>query len=411
MQIAGPLNSLAKDNPGRTCLGRPQPVGTSQMNPILETLRSVAEQPYQRAIEAKQRGQRVVGTLPMHCPAELIHAAGALPVLVQELPDPITSGGGVLPPFFCGFTRSFVDQVTEGKIAFLDAILFVDHCVQLLSAADVVRVARPETTIHFHQLIASVEQPWSLDNSVKTLRTFVEDLEELYGISISEDDLRRSIRLFNENRQLIRQLYDLRRSGAIDLSSTQMQAVIKSSMVMDKAEHTAMLRDLLPMLQAAGSAKVRKLPLYVSGHMCHAPRPEILALIEECGFSIVDDDLYHGYRYVSTDVDEAIGDPIVGLATAYLTKNRNAPCPTRIAPSVEMSEWLLQRVQASQARGLIVLLAKFCEPHYFQYPRIKQQFEQHNLSHLLVETEHEGVPLENLRTKVESFAEMIKRQG
>jgi hypothetical protein len=29
---------------------------------------------------------------------------------------------------------------------------------------------------------------------------------------------------------------------------------------------------------------------------------------------------------------------------------------------------------------------------------------------LLVETEHEGVPMENLRTKVESFAEIIKRQ-
>lgn len=381
------------------------------MKEILEKLAHVAQNPYEYAVDwKKSTGKRVVGTFAMHCPAEVIHATGALPVVLQELPDAITSGGGALFPFFCGYTRSLVDQATEGKLAFLDAISFNDHCVQLLSAADVMRISRPETRIHFHQLIASINQPWSLESSVKTLRSMVEDLEELLEVSISENDLRHSIRLFNENRQLIRQLYDLRRSGAISLRASQMQHVVKSSMVMDKAEHSALLRALIPLLQQANGKPRNLIPMFASGHLCHAVKPEILDLIEDCGIVIVDDDLYHGFRYVSTDVDEATGDPIVGLAGAYLRKNSNAPCPTRIAPDTDWDQWLQEKVGASGAKGLIVLLAKFCEPHYFHYPRIKATFEARDIPHLLVETEHEGVAMENLRTKVESFAEIVKRR-
>jgi len=381
------------------------------MNAILEKLARTAQNPYEYAQTLKrEKGARIIGSFAMHCPAEIIHASGALPLILQELPDQITSGGGAMFPFFCGYTRSLVDQMTEDKLVFLDAIMFTDHCVQLLSAADVMRVVRPQAKVHFHQLIAALDQAWSLENSIKTLRSFQEDLEELLDVSISESKLRNSIRIFNENRQLIRTIYDLRRSGAISLRATQMQNIVKSSMVMDKEEHNALLRELLPVLEKNASKARGFLPLYVSGHLCHAPKPEILDLIEECGISIVDDDLYHGYRYVSTDVEEGHGDPIVALGEAYIKKNENAPCPTRIAPNTDWNTWLLGKVGDCGAKGLIVMLAKYCEPHYFHYPRIKATFEENNIPHLLVETEHEGVPMENLRTKVESFVEMIKRQ-
>lgn len=310
-----------------------------------------------------------------------------------------------------GYTRSIVDQATEGHLDFVDAIMFTDNCVQLLSAADVMRIVRPEMTMHFHQLIASVQQPWSLESSIKTLRSLVDGLEEVLDVVITEDALCNSIRLFNENRQLVRDLYQLRRTGAITLRASQMQHIVKSGMVMDKEEHTALLRELMASLQADVGKHSTAVPIYISGHLCQAPKPEILDLIEDCGVVIIDDDLYHGYRYVSTDVDEGIGDPIQAIAAAYIKKNSNVPCPTRIDPDMDWDAWLLRAVDACGAKGLIVLMAKFCEPHYFQYPLIKEAFEANNVPQLLIETEHEGVAMENVRTKVESFAEMIKRQS
>ena len=65
------------------------------------------------------------------------------------------------------------------------------------------------------------------------------------------------------------------------------------------------------------------------------------------------------------------------------------PCPTRLDPKTDWDGWLLDKARASGAQGLIVLLAKFCEPHYFYYPRIKKTFESAGFPHLLLETEHE----------------------
>ena len=382
------------------------------MNTILEKFKQAAQHPYQHVRAWKQEhGVKVVGSFPMHFPAEVVHAAGALPVILQEMPNPITSGGAAMFPFFCGYTRSIVDQATENQLDFVDAIMFTDNCVQLLSAADVMRIVRPEKPMHFHQLIASLAQPWSLESSVGTLRKLVAGLEEVLDVSITEDALVASIRLFNENRRLIRNLYALRRTGAITLRASQMQHIVKSGMVMDKAEHTALLRELTAALTGSTASRSTAVPIFISGHLCQAPKPEILDLIEECGVVIVDDDLYHGYRYVSTDVEEGIVDPILAIAAAYIKKNTNAPCPTRIDPDIDWEAWLLGAVDACGAKGLIVLMAKFCEPHYFQYPLIKEAFEKNDVPQLLIETEHEGVAMENVRTRVESFAEMIKRQS
>mgnify|MGYP003739393677 CR=1 FL=1 len=179
---------------------------------------------------------------------------------------------------------------------------------------------------------------------------------------------------------------------------------------LDRVVNPALLRELTTRLQGTGKGTGHTVPLYLSGHLCQAPKLEVLDLIEECGVTVVDDDLYHGWRYVSTDVDTG-GDPLRALARWYISRNWGAPCPTRIDPKTDWDGWLLKATRASGAQGMIVLMAKFCEPHYFYYPRIKSTFETAGLPHLLLETEHELIAAGNMRTRVESFVEMLKRQG
>ena len=380
------------------------------MNPILEQFAAAAAAPGATALAWKQAGGgKVVGSFPMHFPAEAVHAAGALPVILQESEDPITVGHASIYPFFCGYTRSLVDQAAKGDLGFVDAIMFGDHCVQVLSAADMMRLRMPDTPVHFYQLIPSLRDAWSEDNALRILRRLVEGLEETLGVTVTEDALHASIAVFNENRQLIRKLYAQRREGTVSLSASAMQHIVKSSMVMDKATHNAMLRELSVELQGSGDGNAGKVPLYLSGHLCQAPKLEVLDMIEECGVTVADDDLYHGWRYVSTDVDTG-GDPLRALARWYIGRNWGAPCPTRIDPKADWDGWLLKATRESGAQGMIVLMAKFCEPHYFYYPRIKATFEANQVPHLLVETEHEIVAAGNMRTRVESFVEMIKYQ-
>lgn len=377
---------------------------------ILSRFADVASRPLAYAKTWKDRtGGAVIGSFPMNFPGELAHAAGALPLIIQESEEAITVGHGLLFPFYCGFTRSTVDQAAKGDFAVLDAIMFGDHCVQLLGAADAVRVAIPETRVIFFQLISSMCDPWTLGRARETFLALKDELEEFLERPIEDEALRASIRVFNANRTLIRRLYEMRTAGTAALTASQMQHIVKSSMVMDKAEHTALLEELLAVIEANPPAAPRGVRLHLSGHFCQAPKPEILDMIEDCGAVVVGDDLFHGFRYISTDVNEA-GDPLDGLAEWYLARNTGVPCPTRVQNDVDWDAFLIDAMRKESADGMIVLMAKFCEPHMYYYPEVKEAFERHGMPHLLIETEHESMALEGLKTRVETFLEIVKRR-
>ncbi len=381
-----------------------------EVTEIIARFKKVADYPLAYAREWKERtGGLVIGSFPMNFPGELAHASGALPVIIQESQEQITVGHGLLFPFYCGFTRSTVDQAAKGDFAVIDAIMFGDHCVQLLGAADAVRMSLPDTRVIFFQLISSMCDPWTLGRARETFLGLKDELEDFLERKIEDDAMHGSIRVFNRNRQLIRRLYELRVTGQARLTATQMQHIVKSSMVMDKDEHTALLEDLVAQVEAGDRVLQPGVRLHLSGHFCQAPKPEILDMIEECGAIVVGDDLYHGFRYVSTDVRPE-GDPLDALAEWYLARNTGVPCPTRVQNDVDWDAFLIDAMRKEEADGMIVLMAKFCEPHMYYYPEVKEAFEKADMPHLLIETEHESMALESLKTRVETFLEIINRR-
>ena len=377
---------------------------------IIDRFAHAARDPLGYAKAWKERtGRKIIGSFPMNFPGELAHAADALPMILQESEDQITLGHGLLFPFYCGYTRSMVDQAARGNFDVLDAIMFGDHCVQLLGAADAIRMQLTNTRVIFFQLISSMCDPWTQGRSEESFSKLKAELEDFIGAPVSDNALHASIRLFNQNRGLIRRLYDMRKTGAAPLGSVEMQHVVKSSMIMDKAEHTELLKQLVRHYEQARPVPTSNVRLHLSGHFCQAPKPEVLETIEGCGVTVVGDDLYHGFRYISTDVPET-GDPIKALARWYMDRNTGVPCPTRVQNNVDWDAYLLKAMREERAQGMIVLMAKFCEPHMYYYPEVKEAFEKAGMPHLLIETEHESMALESLKTRVETFVEVVKHQ-
>lgn len=375
----------------------------------ITTLTRISEDPHAYAENWKRKHQRkVIGTFPMNFPVELVHAAGALPVVVQDDRAPITLGRTLMYEFYCGYARSLTDQAATRKLGVFDAFFLVDHCVALLGAVDAMRFELPEQPVFLAQYTASMDEEWTPPEIRKKVESLQSQLEELCAVTIAKDGLANSIRLFNHNRQLLRQIYDLRRSGRTRITSAQMQMLVKSSMVMDIEEHTAILSSLVQSLKEEGTASPDLVRLHLSGHFCHGPRPELLDIIESCGAVVVDDDLYTGFRYISTDVPE-VGDPVDALTRWYFDRNTNVPCATRAQKSVDWESYLLQSLKNSGAAGVVILMAKFCEPHMLYYPELRKALLRSQVPHLLIETEHEGLPAESIRVRMEAFLEQIRR--
>ncbi len=381
----------------------------SDAQDAIAVLTRIAQEPRAYAENWKRNHQRkVIGTFPMNFPVELVHAAGALPVVVQDDRAPITLGRTLMYEFYCGYARSLTDQAATRKLGVFDAFFLVDHCVALLGAVDAIRFELPEQAVFLAQYTASMDEAWTPPQVREKVQSLQSQLEELCGESISKEALARSIRLFNRNRQLLRQVYDLRRSGRTQITSAQMQMLVKSSMVMDIEEHTAMVSGLLASLQAQSDSNPALVRLHLSGHFCHGPRPELLDIIESCGAVVVDDDLFTGFRHISTDVAET-GDPLDALTRWYFDRNNNVPCATRAQKNVDWESYLLQSLKNSGAAGVVILMAKFCEPHMLYYPELRKALLGSQVPHLLIETEHEGLPAESIRVRMEAFLEQIRR--
>src|SRR5690348_11068049 len=79
----------------------------------------------------RDTGRMAIASFPMNFPGELVHAAGALPVIVQESREPITEGRNLLYEFYCGYTRSLADQAAKRQLDVYDGFVLADQCIQL----------------------------------------------------------------------------------------------------------------------------------------------------------------------------------------------------------------------------------------------------------------------------------------
>jgi benzoyl-CoA reductase subunit C len=381
----------------------------------MNQLSAVARDPggYIAGWRARHPGRLVLGVLPMNFPRELALAAGTLPVVVQDDQKPVTEGRSLLAEFYCGYTRNLADQAATGRFGLYDAVLMADHCIQLIGAADVVRAILPETPVFFGMLNSSMNDSWGPARVAAMMGEFLTELERLTGEPVTTQALRDSIAAHNRDRRMVRRLFDDRAAGSAVLSPVQLQDIVASAMIMDPAEHAGLLAEALSSVAAApdpaGTASPeRRVRVHLSGHLCHAPRRELLEAIEASGAVVVDDDLYHGRRHVSTDVEEG-GDPLEAIARWYQQRNVNIPCPTRVQQDVDWDSWLLRAVHGSGAEAVIHLVPKFCEPHMLYYPELRKALDAAGVPHLQIETEHEGLPLESFRTRIEALVERVRR--
>jgi benzoyl-CoA reductase subunit C len=361
------------------------------------------EDPYRRAQELKQQGGKIIGISPMYFPEELIHAGGGVPVVLQESAEPVTTGMAHLYPFFCGFTRSTVDMGVRGKLDVFDGLVLGDLCIQLRHMFKTLKRQMPATSFVYMQ--------WPLEISERfhsTVRDRLDRckqaLEEVLGRRIEEATLRDSIVLFNRNRALMRRVFELCRTKPGIMRARELMALVQASMLMPKEEHNQLLEELLPELERRQATREKAVKVYLAGHLCMAVKVEILDLIEELGAQVVWDDLYVGYRYATCDASQEM-PPLEALTQRYF--KLGIPCPTRLEPAWEWSDYMMARARDSGARGIIILMVKQCGPLLLYYPYLKEVLTTSGIPHTLIVTEHEMISLEGTRTRLQAFMEML----
>ena len=375
------------------------------MEESLKKLIDFSGDPYTHLAEWKEGiGRKVIGLTPMYLPEELIHAGGMLPVEMWSSNEPITAGHAHVTPYYCGLTRSIVDDLLKGKLDFIDGILTYETCIQ---ARTIMLIVEKNCNIPFMESIFLPNQmtnPLARPYLIESLEILKARLEEFAGHEITEESLRESILVYNKNRGLMRQIYDLRRKRPGLINVKEMVPIVHSSMLMLKEDHNAALEKLVIDLEKRPQEIDGRPKVILVGSLCTAPSTEILKLFDDSGVVVVDDDLYTGSRYFVNDA-AVNGNPIEALADRFLT--RNPPCATKVDSEMNWSDYIINMVNESGAQGIITLIQKNCPPHMCYSPDVMRKLSQANIPELVLEVEHEVVSLEQMRTRLQAFKETL----
>lgn len=362
---------------------------------VLANLVEAARAPL-RAWPDRYDGFRAMGYLCSYVPAEMIHAAGFVPLRVRGTSAPLRHADAHLQSFTCALCRSSLDQVLNGELSFLAGAVFAHTCDAMQALADLWRMNSPAS-----YFVDTVMQPANLGTPaarsflIAELARFRERLAAFSGQSVGDAALQASIDLYDETRALVERLQALRERLAV----SEFYAVLDAAQVMPRNLFNPLLAKLLDQL-ADSSAQTGGPRLFLAGAVLDEPR--LLDLVEDLGAQVGGDDLCSGSRHFQSVVG-AQGEPLAALADYFL---RRPPCPTKLHPDHNPGRSLVERAKESEADGVVFVIEKFCEPHAFDFAMICPTLDEAGLPYLLLEME-QTPSLEALRTRLQAFVEML----
>lgn len=372
---------------------------------LLDEFGAIADHPETTALDWKEKtGGKVVGVGGLDIPEPLIHAAGMLPVVLLGNEDEVTLANAHVEMHQCGYIRSLVDQALKDQLSFCDELLFHDCCHivrMLVDAMHTYKDSIPKAKFAYFSPLLEYEtaQRYTASEMTKLRDT----LGEIAGRPITDEALRESIRLFNRQKKLLQKLYAMRQAKPGVISGWDMTQVVAAGMVMPREDSIPMLEKLIALLESAPAPAVPGIPVVVHGSLCERCSRSVLDEIEACGGVIVNDDLYVGSKYFNTIYKEELA-PMDALLDAYL--HRVSPCPTRYEER-DPGDYLAQLCRESGAKGIIMVVVKFCEAHDYLYFTAHRRFEQLGIPEMLVETVHEGAAEGQIKTRLQGFFEKL----
>jgi benzoyl-CoA reductase subunit C len=376
---------------------------------IIEQCRELVAQPLSGAAEswrAAHPGGRTVAVYPVWAPAEVIHAAGMLPLalLGGGTSVELTHADARFQSFVCSIAKSSLELGFQGLVKGVDGFVYSNICDVARNLSSIYARNFPDVFVEYLHLPQNSTFPGVAGYAAAEFRRLADGFARTWGLQVTPTALAKSIEVYNLLRARIRALYALRIAEPQKLSTSELYVILRAATVVPPEQSIAWLDTLLAELPAREARPRDRLRVVIEGVFCEQPPLGLLEVLEEAGCYIVEDDLMLGWRWFTSDV-AADGDPFERLGAAYV--NQAVPSSTRHEGREHRSAGLIEKVRRSRADAVVFMPAKFCEPALFDYVLMKQGLERAGIPHLLVEFEEKMWTFERTRNEIETFVESM----
>jgi benzoyl-CoA reductase/2-hydroxyglutaryl-CoA dehydratase subunit BcrC/BadD/HgdB len=360
----------------------------------------------------QKSGTKVIGYAPGgFMPEELVYACGAVPVgLIRGGdPEPVAESAAYVPRFIDTFCRAQIGYRMLGedllyKMIDLLVVPITDHniktiadCFNFFANANVFRFGVP------HQ-----KDEYAFDYYLAGLRALKDKLEAFTGNRIEDKRLREAIVTCNRMRELLKEISLLRLSPQPPLTSREFVKLNHASFIADKHILIDALESIYKELKRQPASGSKKPRILLTGSTLAMGDYKVLEIAEDAGASIVIEEFAEGMRHYGENVHPD-GDLMAALADRYF--RRRVP-PAWFRPAKERLDYLMKLAKDFKVDGIIWYQLMYrssydIQAFYFE----KFLTRELNIPMLKIESDYDVSERGPLRTRIETFVEIIKAGG
>ena len=369
-----------------------------------------------RVKELRSEGRKVVGYLCIYPVLELMTALELVPFRIfGDTGESITDADDYLPAIVCPFLRSVLDVGLKGRYDFLDGVVMAHICDVGARIGQLWDVAVKTPYSHFID-VPHTNRKISLERFKESLEDFQQTLETFAGKKITPERLKDAISKHNQQRAMVRELYELKKPDPPLISGTETIKVMLALMSLPVEEGNDLLKEVIAEVrERKDGVKKKSARLLVWGPVIDDTA--IIQMIEGLDANVVMDDTCVGSRAFFSDFP-LTDDPLDGLAYRYL---EGLKCPrTHRESNIEGAGrgykadledrfgYLGDFAKQWNADGIILQVLRYCDSHGYEVPQIKDYISEIGLPGIYLEHDYGNAALAPLQTRVQGFLEMIE---
>ncbi len=355
--------------------------------------------------KAKEEGKKVVGFLYQEMPVEILTAAGAVPYFIRGTGSEGTEfADAYFRELACNYVRHTYNQILNDELEFLDGAVFYNSCDHARRIYDN-WLTIPGNPVYHFMYIPKKRGDLAKDFYKEEMKKFIEATEKKFGVKITDDDLRKAIKLHNETRRLQAELYEMQKGESVYLRGSELIMIMLAGISMPLEEYNKLLKELIEELKEQGpKIKPEVRLLYTGGH---ADSKEFFEILENQGGEIVVDNLGFGSRSCSVLIDEN-KDPLEAIVDYYFDE---MPAATRqMGTQDDRLNRLGQLIDDFKVDGVISSRIYMCDIWAFEQYIMRSYLAEKGIPGLELEIDYVPDSQGQIRTRAQAFVESLKAQ-
>lgn len=373
------------------------------MNDTADTyLARLLEQPLNDlALDARGRGDRLIGYTCSYVPEPLIGVPGLVPVRTRA---PGVSGTPLadtyLSSVLCSYTRSILEFAMDGHYNDLDGWVFASSCDHLRRLYDNLAYLENPLSNYIIDLPHKITGP-AADWFHRELKTLADALAADFGVDTGPAALKASIDELNEFNALLRGIGELRKEDNPPVTGRDFHQIIAACAASPKKALKETIAGLLREMKGGEGAGEWRARLMLVGSQLDDPA--YIGVIESVGGLVVADRCCLG-SIPGLDPIECGPDPLRSLADHYLAKTS---CPRMMEEFGGRVAEIIGIAREYRADGIIIETMKFCDCWGVDSGLLATALRDAGIPALRVEREYSMSGEGQLRTRVQAFIESM----